>query len=597
MSQTLNNQDRQLNDTTFNGMTFQRYILGGDSISVAPRYPQDPNNVSFVGYDGKEAQTYRWNPEGGMREDKYQQPVTGEELEKVKENHNKAFNKPQELEKGGNVEAVDDDPLVKTIKKALQGDAESQALITQFIQQNPDQEPLVKEIMQKLQSEVAMQKCGGKVKKKKAEKGVKLPFAKNGCTCHLRKVGGRLIEVDSCTGLPVHKSGGMIKKFATPAGPVQHISGDDIKGAYLHRDGRNRYYKIHNGNLYSADTPLIGNWITSMSLTGWDQMTPEIATGMGLTRGVMGDKSIYFKQNENTGLYNAYGEGVDSNAVYGRHIGADGKARYYSNYGATDATWDANTGSWTREGYTYNPQSGGWTQNPPAADPAAAPAQPAAAAPAPAPAPAPAQTDAEAIEAYIASLSPSQQLYARRTQQNKGAFTADELAGLDAETQGLLNPNDKLRLQKIQRAQAQNAEALTQSLTFNGQTYADKDAYNSAVNTYNTGLETNRNSTINTAVGAAFGKDSRHAQAAASALADAQAFAGSKTMDKRAFKQYMRNNETGGARFRNRAWKAYQALDQNAMQAKQAEQYKDPELIDYSQYKTGGRLNYGHYFQ
>lgn len=138
MSQTLNNQDRQLNDTTFNGMTFQRYILGGDSISVAPRYPQDPNNVSFIGYDGKEAQTYRWNPEGGMREDKYQQPVTGEELEKVKENHNKAFNKTQELEKGGNVEAAEDDPLVETIKKALKGDAESQALITQFIQQNPD---------------------------------------------------------------------------------------------------------------------------------------------------------------------------------------------------------------------------------------------------------------------------------------------------------------------------------------------------------------------------------------------------------------------------------------------------------------------------
>lgn len=47
-------------------------------------------------------------------------------------------------------------------------------------------------------------KCGGKVKK--GEKGLPIPAkkvaknAKGGCPCQLKKVGGKLVEVDSCTG-------------------------------------------------------------------------------------------------------------------------------------------------------------------------------------------------------------------------------------------------------------------------------------------------------------------------------------------------------------------------------------------------------------
>ena len=49
-----------------------------------------------------------------------------------------------------------------------------------------------------------MYKCGGKVKK--GEKGLPIPAkkvvknAKGGCPCQLKKVGGKLVEVDSCTG-------------------------------------------------------------------------------------------------------------------------------------------------------------------------------------------------------------------------------------------------------------------------------------------------------------------------------------------------------------------------------------------------------------
>lgn len=46
-------------------------------------------------------------------------------------------------------------------------------------------------------------KCGGKVKKaKKGEKGLK---AKKGCACVIKKVGGKFIEVDECTGLPTNR--------------------------------------------------------------------------------------------------------------------------------------------------------------------------------------------------------------------------------------------------------------------------------------------------------------------------------------------------------------------------------------------------------
>jgi len=42
-------------------------------------------------------------------------------------------------------------------------------------------------------------KCGGKTKKttKKAKSGK--------CGCMLKRLGGRIVEVDSCTGLPIKK--------------------------------------------------------------------------------------------------------------------------------------------------------------------------------------------------------------------------------------------------------------------------------------------------------------------------------------------------------------------------------------------------------
>lgn len=88
--------------------------------------------------------------------------------------------------------------------------------------------------------EIAEEKCGGKAKKvKKGEVGVRLPegahgqirstssttvFSKGGkqCPCALKRVGGKIVTVDTCTGLPVHKQGGSIKKYQDPAEPITY---------------------------------------------------------------------------------------------------------------------------------------------------------------------------------------------------------------------------------------------------------------------------------------------------------------------------------------------------------------------------------------
>jgi hypothetical protein len=49
------------------------------------------------------------------------------------------------------------------------------------------------------QDQVANNKCGGKTKKKQFG-GTALKTKKSTCGCLLKKVGGRLIEIDGCTG-------------------------------------------------------------------------------------------------------------------------------------------------------------------------------------------------------------------------------------------------------------------------------------------------------------------------------------------------------------------------------------------------------------
>lgn len=123
------------------------------------------------------------------------------------------------LENGGNTPQpqISEDELIQLVQAAMSGDSDAGQMLEQLMQADPSIQGTVEQIVQGLQQSAQSMKCGGRVKKK--EKGSKIVKAEKAkCGCALRKVGGRLIEVDSCTGLPIHRKGAAIKKFEDPAG-------------------------------------------------------------------------------------------------------------------------------------------------------------------------------------------------------------------------------------------------------------------------------------------------------------------------------------------------------------------------------------------
>ena len=112
--------------------------------------------------------------------------------------------------------------LVDLVSRALnQEDAEAGEQLRILLENAPELEEIVVRIAESLQSEsTPSMKCGGKTSKKQLG-GITKKAKKAECGCMLKKVGGRLIEVDGCTGLPIHKKGNKIKKYADPATPVE----------------------------------------------------------------------------------------------------------------------------------------------------------------------------------------------------------------------------------------------------------------------------------------------------------------------------------------------------------------------------------------
>lgn len=118
--------------------------------------------------------------------------------------------------------------IVKSlIQKVIQSQGQDQEALQQLIQlaENGDEEALG--FIQQLQqsSTVPQQKDGGMVTrsqqvseyknrgnmKKQVNKKIKPQVGK--CGCQLKRVGGRLIEIDGCTGLPIHRNGGQVQKY------------------------------------------------------------------------------------------------------------------------------------------------------------------------------------------------------------------------------------------------------------------------------------------------------------------------------------------------------------------------------------------------
>lgn len=219
-------------------------------------------------------------------------------------------------------------------------------------------DPEGQRVIKERRAAVVREKCGGSVKKKETGDKItrKKVMAKGGCSCVLKKVGGKLVEVDSCTGLPIHRNGGMVKKFQEPSEPLPYIKGDQIKDAYLHTDGHNQYYKIYNGSLYSRQTPWIGNHISSMRRMSWSDLDPKVAKSMGLI--AAGNGKFYKKGND--GLYTYYGDGVQFNQD--QKFARIDNNTWAGNWGAKDAIWDPANKTWVRDGYTYDGTKG-WIAN------------------------------------------------------------------------------------------------------------------------------------------------------------------------------------------------------------------------------------------
>lgn len=140
------------------------------------------------------------------------------------------MNYSQYLQQGGGIE----NQIAQLVQAALSGDQQANSQIEQIMQaaQKGDKQAqqiaqMIQQIAQQLQGEqgesaqTEAMKCGGKmrakVKKaacgKKMQMGAEIKKSKKVCACQLKKVGGKLIEVDGCTGLPIHRNGGSINKF------------------------------------------------------------------------------------------------------------------------------------------------------------------------------------------------------------------------------------------------------------------------------------------------------------------------------------------------------------------------------------------------
>ena len=148
-------------------------------------------------------------------------------------------------------------------------------------------DPEGQRVIKERRAAVVREKCGGSVKKKETGDKItrKKVMAKGGCPCMIKKVGGRLIEVDSCTGLPVHRNGGMVKKYQNAAGGIKradngtyYFEAGPSSRTYTAAEAKERlgavrydgnyYYRDPSGKIYTQkSTPL--NWAQS---AGWSEV-------------------------------------------------------------------------------------------------------------------------------------------------------------------------------------------------------------------------------------------------------------------------------------------------------------------------------------
>lgn len=153
---------------------------------------------------------YQYLQEGGAAENQMGQ-VVSQVIAALKQNPEETLKKLREMGEQGE----------QLFEMAVQSDPELQEMFSQSMKCGGKVKTKVKEDKcgGKVRPKVKEDKCGGKVRPKvkkakcgkKLQEGDKIKKVYTGCACQLKKVGGKLIEVDSCTGLPVKRNGGVMK--------------------------------------------------------------------------------------------------------------------------------------------------------------------------------------------------------------------------------------------------------------------------------------------------------------------------------------------------------------------------------------------------
>lgn len=206
----------QFPDTMINGNYVERYAFP-DSTGMytdSTAWYRTPEGYKVV--DRSDAKLYKQDhPEGRPY---VAQTYSEDERQKL---FNDAFGKSKiedvEQKADGGILSQAPKELVELVQAAM-SDENAAKKLSQLMSQRPDLTDMVEQIAAELQGAQAM-KCGGRVKKKAlGSKLIKTQKAK--CGCELKKVGGRLIEVDSCTGLPIHRNGGHVVKLQTAWMPI-----------------------------------------------------------------------------------------------------------------------------------------------------------------------------------------------------------------------------------------------------------------------------------------------------------------------------------------------------------------------------------------
>lgn len=197
--------------------------------------------------------------------------------------------------------------ILKLVKAAAEGNQEAQEQIEQILQvaQQPDADPKIVKvaqfIMQLLQPESAKKgcktkkrpliptkKCGDKVKKG----GFGLPSKK--CSCVLRRVGGTIIEIDSCTGLPFVKKGNKVVKATTGSGTEAWYNTAAMNNDNVGTMGQKHYYK--EGNVWKVQEYGNNGWGQAQDYQGTfdnNNYAAAYAKGYNPNTGVFEDEAQY----------------------------------------------------------------------------------------------------------------------------------------------------------------------------------------------------------------------------------------------------------------------------------------------------------------